>query len=122
MRAANSTNGWNAGCSSSALGTSTATVPPSPTTRAISSQRAMPVGEEHQRHLAQRHVEGAVGERQRGGVALPPVDVRAHASGDGEHRLVEIDADDRSVGADEVGGGAGDDPRPARDVEDRLPR
>ena len=80
------------------------------------------IDEEHQRHLAQRHVEGAVGERQRGRVALPPVDVRPHASGDGEHRLVEIEADDRSAGADEVGSGAGDDPRPARDVEDRLPR
>ena len=41
----------------------------------------------------------------------------ADAAGDGEHRLVQVDADDRAVGRDPVGGGAGDDAGAAGDVE-----
>ena len=81
--------------------------------------RSVSVGEEHEGHLAHDGVEGAVGEREGGNVTLAPVDVGTHASGHGEHGLVEVDADD--VGRpDEVGGGAGDDPRPACDIQHPL--
>ena len=55
------------------------------------------VGEEHQRHLAQHRVERPVGERERGHVTLSPSDVGASVGGNSEHRLVEIDPDDRAA-------------------------
>jgi len=78
------------------------------------------VGEEHQRHLAQHHVEGAVGERQGGDVASPPLQVRPDPAGDGEHGLVEVHAHHAPVPGEPVGDGAGDDAGAAGGVEDRL--
>ena len=46
------------------------------------------------------------------------LDVGPDAAGNGQHRLVEVDADDGAVGATQVGGGAGDDPGAAGHVED----
>ena len=75
------------------------------------------VGEEHQGHLAEHGVERPIGEWQSHRVALPPLDVGSNAAGDGEHRLVEIETDDRAWRTDEVGGGTGDDARTTGDVE-----
>jgi hypothetical protein len=51
---------------------------------------------------------------------LPEVDLGPDATGDGEHRSVEIDADGRAAGTNPVGGHAGDDPGAAGDVQHSL--
>ncbi len=86
------------------------------------ADRRRAIGQEHQRHLAQDDVERAVGERERCGVGLPPFDVGTDPAGDGEHRLVEVDADDAGSRPGQVSCGAGDDAGTAGDVEHAAAR
>ena len=67
------------------------------------TQRRHPVCEEHQGELADDGVERAVGEGQRLGGGLDPLDPGGLASGDGEHAGVEVEADRRAAGADPLG-------------------
>jgi hypothetical protein len=86
------------------------------------AHRRRPVREEHQRHLAHHPVEGAVRERQRLRIALPPVQVGADPFGDRQHGPVQVQAGDVSLRADPVGGGAGENAGTASHVENLLPR
>jgi hypothetical protein len=79
-----------------------------------------PVGEEHQRRLAEDGVEGPGREGQLGGVALAPLDVGAEAAGHGQHALVEVEADHPAAAAHPVGGRPGHHPGAAGDVEHGL--
>src|SRR5262245_9086425 len=79
------------------------------------------VGEEHEPELADHSVEGAIGERQAGGVGGLPLDVPGAGQHLGtpmlDHRLVEVRRDDRSPAAEPVGEAPRDDARAACRLE-----
>jgi hypothetical protein len=85
---------------------------------------AGPVLHEHQSHLAQDDVDRPIGEGQRCRIRDVPVDcVRGgNRLRNVDHVRSNVDAGDRSGGADAVGGQPRDQARPARDVEDSFAR
>ncbi len=62
---------------------------------------------------------GAIGQRQGGDVALTPLDVATDPARHGEHRLVEVHADNMGRPGT-LGRDASDNASPAGDVEDLL--
>jgi hypothetical protein len=84
-------------------------------------RRGRAVGHELQPLLAGDDVEAlALGQRQRDGVALAPVDIGRHLARDGEHRRAEVDAHHRAGGTDALPRQPRDDAGAARDVEHAL--
>ena len=80
------------------------------------------VGEVHERELADHDVETRVGEGKRGRIAGSPRHLRLGSRGDGQHPLIEIEADDLTVRPDPPQGLAGEYAGPAADVEDLVAR
>ena len=117
-----STNGANAAWASSAPGTSdrhrssaTSPAPSRAAPRCRSGKNISAIW-----HSAASKLPSA--KREGGGVAVVELDVGTDAAGDGQHRLVEVDPDDRAARCDAVGRGAGDDARAAGHVEHGLAR
>lgn len=79
-----------------------------------------PVGEEHQRGLAEHHVERTGVEGERGGVAPAPLDVGTQPPGNRQHALVEVEPDDAAPPAHAVGGLPGHHAGAAADVQHGL--
>ena len=99
-----------------------ATFPCGRTTRRISRSAPRPIREEHHCHLAEHRVELAIAN---GSWATSPwrhsMSGRTRAR-HGQHRLVEIDADDATIRSDDVRRRARHDAGAARDVQHRITR
>jgi hypothetical protein len=83
-------------------------------------QRLPRVREEHQPRLTEHDIERAIPKGQRRHIALPPLQIRAHAPRDREHGLVQVEPDHRTFLAQPVGRLTRHHPGPARHIEDPL--